>query len=69
MKGNCETCRHWEGAGWLVENWGVCAMSRTLDGEKLKPKSLAYATAMFGESGVLRTHVTFGCIQWEPKEK
>ena len=65
MKGNCETCRWWEGP--LAENWGECELATYYRDNPRHGESLAVAWGYGCDEMGLATHATFGCVQWEGK--
>ena len=67
MKGNCETCRHWETLTSTRENWGDCEHASAYRTNPIHGESLAVAWSYGGDEAGLYTHATFGCVQWEGK--
>lgn len=69
MTGNvvqhCETCEHWETNG---AEWGLCALAGSLEGEREHENALAFAQDGERQCAWLRTHATFGCVQWAAKK-
>ena len=61
---NCQACRHWAKAG---KNIGNCRSNTTR--EKILCMNAEHEEGRDGhEPGVLRTHATFGCTEFSPKE-
>jgi len=67
MKGNCETCRHWDTVISTRENWGECKLASSYRDNPQHDESLAVAWSLSGDETGLATHATFGCVQWEGK--
>lgn len=70
MSGRCKTCKHWEfnpDYPGVPNDTAPCRRTRHNGDFPEDDTSLANAFCG-GESSVLFTHETFGCVQWEATE-